>query len=304
VLLVAALLGGIAISGVLLGLRGLAGIDVTRSVPRIATAGRPLPVTLEISNRGRAYRGLVLVDDRFCGDGAAFARSVRPGRSTRFRGLRYGCRRGVYEGGPAAIETGFPFGIVRARKQVTIASPLVVYPRTFDVSTRLPAGGGALPAAAPFGDVSSVRDYHAGDPLRHIHWRTVARRGQLAVREFDEERRARMSIVAIVPEDRDLADAIASVATSLALGALREAGEVTLLTPGGAVHERSADAVLEWGARLAAGVLEIPDTRHTVCVRPADDGSSALVVIAGGERIAELRPEEVEAWFARGCPVS
>ncbi len=34
-------------------------------------------------------------------------------------------------------------------------------------------------------EVRGVREYRPGDPLRAIHWRTTARRGQLMVREYD-----------------------------------------------------------------------------------------------------------------------
>jgi len=34
-------------------------------------------------------------------------------------------------------------------------------------------------------NVSSIRDYHPGDPFNRIHWRTTARTGRLMVREFE-----------------------------------------------------------------------------------------------------------------------
>jgi uncharacterized protein (DUF58 family) len=329
VLAIAALLGGLVISGTVLGFRALVGVEIARNVPRTASAGQPLPVTIDVSNRGRTPRGLVLVSDDFCGRGSALARLVRPGQHKRFRGLRNDCRRGVYEGGAAVVETGFPFGVVRTRKRVTLPSSLIVYPKTYEVTSRVAAGGGGWRAPSAFGDISSVRDYHVGDPLRHIHWRTVARRGQLVVREFDHERRAETTFVVSVPDDPDVADAIASISTSLAIGSLRDAGEVGLLTGGRVVTDRSVDGVLEWGARIDAGGSSLgaaPDitTSSIVCVctpdAPGLDAFAArfaerfaLVVLVGdragrttiaGAPTARVKPEEVEAWFAHGCAVS
>lgn len=326
VLAIAALLGGIALSGAVLGVRGLAGVEVGRSVPRTASAGQPLPVTLSVTNRGRGPRGLVLVSDEFCGSGSALARLVRPGQSKQFRGLRDRCRRGVYDEGNAVVETGFPFGVVRTRRRVKLASPLVVYPKVYDVTTRPAGGTGGWRAPSVFGDVSSVRDYHVGDPLRHIHWRTVARRGQLVVREFDHEQRAEVAYIASVPDDPDVADAIASIATSLALGSLRDAGEVVLCSGGRITRDRSTDGVLDWGARLAPGETTVPDIGTSsvviVCAKgdPSVDAIAArfadrlsLVVVVGqskrnmrvgGAPVAQISPGEVEAWFATGCAVS
>ena len=173
-----------------------------------------------------------------------------------------------------------------------------------------------------------MRDYHIGDPLRRIHWRSVARRGQLVVRDFDHERRAETTYVAVVPDEPDTADAIASVATSLALGSLRDAGEVGLAAGGRLVRDRSTDGVLEWGARLhpGDGLGSVPDitTSSVVCVCAPDAAGLdafaarfaerlAFVVLVGDAAgrptvgsapVARVKPEEVETWFANGCAVS
>src|SRR5205823_7359254 len=128
--------------GAVVEVRSLHGIDVARTVPRTASAGQPLPVTLQVSNTGRGPRGLVLVSDEFCGSGAALARFVRPGERREFRALRDQCRRGVYRDGRTTVESGFPFGVVRARRRGTVASTLVVHPKTYDVAARPAVGGG------------------------------------------------------------------------------------------------------------------------------------------------------------------
>jgi len=332
VLAIAALLGGVVVSGAFLALRGLAGVEVARTVPRTASAGQPLPVTLSVTNRGRTPRGLLLITDDFCGKGSALARLVRPGQSKRFRGLRDHCRRGVYDVGDAMVETGFPFGVLRTRRRLTLPSSLIVHPMVYEVSARPRSGSGGWRAPSSFGDVSSVRDYHVGDPLRHIHWRTVARRGQLVVREFDHERRAETTYVARVPDDPDVADAIASIATSLALSSLRDAGEVGLLTGDRVARDRSADGVLDWGARLRpdnSSLDRVRDitTSSVVCVCSADapgldvftsrfadrlvlvvlvgdDAGRSSVVRGTGAAVAIVSTEGVEAWFASGCAVS
>ena len=251
VLAIAALLLGILAAGVVLPLSSVRGVEISRHVPRTATAGLPVPVTIGVTNAASRTRGLFRVADDFCGKGWAVVDFVSPGEKREYVAARDGARRGVHVGGNAALETGAPFGVLRVRRSGVIESPIVVYPRTYGVPSRQMWGPSGWHAPAVVGDVSSVRDYRPGDPLRHIHWRSVARRGQLVVREFDRERHADTAVVARLPGDPDVGDAIASVACSLAIGAL-SGGEVKLVGSGAASPERarSSERVLEWGARL------------------------------------------------------
>jgi uncharacterized protein (DUF58 family) len=83
--------------------------------------------------------------------------------------------------------------------------PLVVYPRFFtfdDDELELRAGRryqpGGIPLASQIGDSTEfvgTRDYREGDPLRHIHWRSFARRGQPVVKEHQEEYFSRIALV-------------------------------------------------------------------------------------------------------------
>jgi uncharacterized protein (DUF58 family) len=340
VLVIAALLGGVLGVGVIVPLFGSSGIEIGRRVPRTAVAGQRIAATMSVTNRSRRTRGLLAVFDEFCGSGTAVVGLLRPRETREYASRRGGARRGVYAGGECTVTSGAPFGVVRTRRTVDVASPIVVYPRTYDVSARDMLGLGAWRATAPIGDASSVRDYHLGDPLRHIHWRSVARRGQLVVREFDTEKRAEVTIVVEAADDPDVADAVASVACSLGLSFLRGAGEVRLIAGRGAeVHTsrvRDADSVLEWGARLDpsgaafASVLDAAGSAPAVvCVCPAStSGAERLSRLAGdtsllavlvadasaddlavrlrsaGAAVALVSPGEVEIWFRDGCVVS
>jgi uncharacterized protein (DUF58 family) len=336
VLVIAALLAGTLAVGVLAPLRGSAGVAVSRRVPRTATAGQLVPVTIGVTNTGARTRWLLGVFDDFCGRGAAVVGLLRPGETREYAGRRTGARRGVHAAGPCTIMSGGPFGVAKATRTAPVSSPIVVYPRTYDAPLRRLAGTGTWRAPAAFGDTSSVRDYTRGDPLKHVHWRSTARRGVLMVREFDVEKRAEATIAAEAPADADGADAVASIACSFALSFLGS-GEVRLLAAGeDAVVARDRDTLLEWGARLAhhadgAGVFGALDpSAALVCVCPASTAgaealrglaaeASLLAVLvtdraddaravalaeqlrAAGARAAVVSRFEVDQWFANGC---
>ena len=104
---------------------------------------------------------------------------------------------GRYEFGPVYISTRFPWGLVE--RGIVLANPghLLVYPRIGRMSTgwkrRLAQAtelaNQSVLQAGPFDDdFYRIREYRMGDDPRAIHWRTTARRGELMVREFRENR--------------------------------------------------------------------------------------------------------------------
>ncbi|MEX2393962.1 MAG: DUF58 domain-containing protein [Actinomycetota bacterium] len=337
VLAIAALLLGILVAGVVIPLSSLRGIEVERRAPRTAQAGAPVPVTLTVTNTGRRLRGFFRINDGFCGSGWAVVGVVQPGQTREFVSDRHDARRGVYNEGIAVLESGMPFGVLRIRRPRPLTSPIVVYPKVFDVPASPATGASTYFSPAAVGDVSSVREYRPGDPLRNIHWRSVARHGRLMVREFDHEHRAEMTVIAIGNDDDETTDAVATIACSLALSALRE-GSVRLVGAIGGeqrvVTANSGDAVLDWGARLDARPIDLAgalastsDGSPTLVVAPAIASLDALVGSAGSRptqavlvltrdgavsssfeslrAVADVRivrEDEIEPWFAQGCP--
>jgi uncharacterized protein (DUF58 family) len=102
--------------------------------------------------------------------------------------------RGKYAVGPLTARLVDPFGLAEANATLAGAEDILVYPRV----EQLAAGGppadrsGSGPSAvfrlAPAGEeFYAVREYESGDPLRKIHWPSVARTGQLMIRQ-DEAR--------------------------------------------------------------------------------------------------------------------
>jgi uncharacterized protein (DUF58 family) len=102
-------------------------------------------------------------------------------------------RRGVYRLGPHRLRFGDPFGLISVEVSSEATDALLIYPRVVHLPDfELPHGNagesrrrrrplrGALPSA-------SVVEYRPGDSLRHIHWRSTAKRDQLMVKELEIE---------------------------------------------------------------------------------------------------------------------
>ncbi len=117
----------------------------------------------------------------------------------RFRPLR----RGVYRwSGIEAVGTDALGLIVMSKVYETDTVELTVLPRPIPVAIDLPAARGWGISEAESGqsrgaglEPRGVREYSSGDSLRHVHWSSTARRGQLLVKEFEAGSHTAASIV-------------------------------------------------------------------------------------------------------------
>ena len=102
--------------------------------------------------------------------------------------------RGGFPLGPTKITSGDPFGIFRVSKSYPAAASLVVLPMLFPVAEFV-SPPGLLPGGKAIRrksiDVTphaaGIREYVHGDPMKRIHWPTSIRRGQLMVKEFEQD---------------------------------------------------------------------------------------------------------------------
>jgi uncharacterized protein (DUF58 family) len=107
-------------------------------------------------------------------------------------------RRGRFEIGPLRATITDPFGLVQRATRVLDTEDVIVYPRVYDVMAPPEVGGLDLDRdhpqvrsrIEPTGEFLTLRDYAPGDDLRHVHWRSTARRGTLMVRQNEARRRA------------------------------------------------------------------------------------------------------------------
>src|SRR5690606_17429535 len=111
--------------------------------------------------------------------------------------LRYdveGVRRGMSTLGPLMLHTVDPFGLAQREQQFGGTRTITVIPQTVALSplpTRVGAAGGtARTRSSRIGqgaDNLIPRPYASGDSRRRIHWRATAHRGDLMVRQEEEE---------------------------------------------------------------------------------------------------------------------
>ncbi|MEO1165005.1 MAG: DUF58 domain-containing protein [Chloroflexota bacterium] len=109
-------------------------------------------------------------------------------------------RRGVHHFPDMQTRSRAPFGFYERQSTLAVPTDVLVYPEVLKL-TRLalldeqPAAELTNPNAGMGSEVIGVRPYRPGDSPRHIHWRSVARRGNLVSKEFAQETRPGVTVV-------------------------------------------------------------------------------------------------------------
>jgi len=162
-------------------------------------------------------------------------------------------KRGRYRWSGLTVEGTDALGLVSTRKHYeTSPAEMTVLPRPIPVSFDIPSAAGWGISEAESGQARGagleprgVRSYVHGDALRHVHWRSSAKRGELLVKEFEAGTQAAAAFLIQQTKGTDIGSG----------------AKTTLeLICGHAVY--LAEAMLRQGANVEFPNLEVPK-RHS-----------------------------------------
>lgn len=164
-------------------------------------------------------------------------------------------------------------GLVNAVRPFPNPQRLLVLPRRYPIpALQLPGRRryqpGGMQAAASVGDSQefvALRDYRPGDPLRRLHWRSLAKTGRPIVKEYQDEyfvRQALILDVSLGNGPAELFEAAISVAASLVTAAGEPDALLDLIFAGDELHRITSGRGLATQKRL----LEI-----LACLKPRRD---------------------------------
>lgn len=163
--------------------------------------GQRVSVELVVENLSPVPASFVLLEDRHPPALGRSARLVLVGlrpRATRRVGYTLvPQRRGRFVLGPVRVEISDPFALTRTGMELDVREEIVVAPEVEDLR-----GGPDTPFGFTMGlaaarqlyrsgdEFYTMRPYVEGDDLRRIHWPSVARTGELMLRQDEATRRA------------------------------------------------------------------------------------------------------------------
>ncbi|QLD11699.1 DUF58 domain-containing protein [Microbacterium oleivorans] len=163
--------------------------------------------------------------------------------------------RGVLAVGPVSVLRGDPLGLFERSNDRRNAVDLYVHPRTTPLEGlslgRLRDLEGLPSTQLALDDVSfhALREYQPGDDLRHVHWKSTARVGDLMIRQYEETRRSHFVLGLSTfagdyadPEEFELA---ISAAGSIGLRALRDSRMLEARTQRGPLRTQGPRRMLD-----------------------------------------------------------
>ena len=112
-------------------------------------------------------------------------------------------QRGVYGHDQVKLSSFYPFGLVRATRELPLPGEVVVHPALYETEPPRAAGYDVMVGGKHKGQrrVSSglhfagVRPFEPGDPLKQIHWRSSAKGQGLMVKTYEEELSGRVCFI-------------------------------------------------------------------------------------------------------------
>jgi uncharacterized protein (DUF58 family) len=164
--------------------------------------GQRLTVELEVENQAPTSTSFLLVEDRVppaLGRPARLVMTgVLPHARARASYTLLAQTRGRYVLGPLTLDLSDPFALTKVRVEFDERDEVVVAPEVEEL-----VGGPESPFGAASGfslakqlfrsgdEFYTMRPYQEGDDLRRIHWRSVARSGELMIRQEESTRRSK-----------------------------------------------------------------------------------------------------------------
>jgi len=305
-------------SGVLSSLN-LHRLRVSRRAPRFATAGEPFEVTLTLQNLKRSWPSMgVRVQEpsweRAGGGGVSDPEGIReiycfkidPRGEEPIVYEALCARRGHYRISGARVVTGFPFGLFQKSVGLNARATIKVYPRLDRASGELtvlnsPAqagvmltahSGGGVPSTQAHEELAGLRKLEPSEPLKLIHWRASAKRGELIKAQYHALDQAQVTLWVSphysaeqdppsVWEADEWANLIASVCATLL-----KTGEVRVLLP-------THDPWVLRSPELLSGLLEwLIDAQLTPQAERLHLPSDAIVIThPSGRSLLEGQPK-------------
>ncbi len=209
--------------------------------------------------------------------------------------------RGVLAVGPVSVLRGDPLGLFERSSDRRQAVDLFVHPRTTPLEGlslgRLRDLEGLPSAHLARDDVSfhALREYQPGDDLRHVHWKSTARVGELMMRQYEQTRRSHF-VVGLSTNPGDYRDAAEfelaiSAAGSIGLRAMRDSRMLDARTQQGPLRTQGARrfldnlAALEHSRPREGGIVALAGTIAANSV----DVAIVVLVCGSGVDAAELK---------------
>jgi uncharacterized protein (DUF58 family) len=175
-------------------------VTASHTLPAAAFEEDQIDIAVVVKNKGWRGRYMIEVIDSIPAAEPAlqkpmsFIARLKGGETLKFT-IPFQCyKRGEYAIGPMVLRSAYPLGISAIESVIPEEQPkLIVYPKIFEIShlpflsvTNMPSSSAeAVAKAGGSEEFFGTREYHHGDSIKYIHWRSTAKYSKLIVKEFE-----------------------------------------------------------------------------------------------------------------------
>jgi len=183
-------------------------IELELSIPEKGYEGEVIPLIVNTHKTGFLNRYMIecWTDFPFLSDNKQAMLLIHKISQPTQHTIQLPCdTRGHYTIDSCKLQTGFPLGLTSSSIILQLSKPssILVYPAPLDLNQFEVAkdqSHSAMqedinPKAGGHDEYIGIREYRHGDSPRHIHWPTSAKRGDLVVREFQQNSTTHLNIV-------------------------------------------------------------------------------------------------------------
>lgn len=191
------LLTGLFAASLLHTYKNVAGIAFAKIYSDNVFAGDNVHFKIDIENASKLDR----VGIKFKSSGVSSVIDIASGESAQAVLIKPTTQRGTQTLGRVTVTSTYPLGLWRTWCYVHSSNNAIVYPRPEDSAPPLPsqtvAEQGDSHRRSTQGDISGIREYHTGDPISSIAWKSAARGQGLFVKTFEDENAGGMTHLAL-----------------------------------------------------------------------------------------------------------
>jgi uncharacterized protein (DUF58 family) len=290
-----ALLGLLGVSALSV-IRRRDGVTVSVQAPHEVVVGIPFDIQVVVSNARRRPTAPLRIRCYFASavvvPVVVYVDPVPAGDETTVSTTRVPLQRGASRRTRQLVDTIGPFGFFTSTRQVDAADGLFAAPLagpTIDLPRVLGVQADGFGPLGPGLDVRGVREWRPGDAVRHVHWRSTARTGRIAVLEHGEPTVGAIGVLVAGTTADARFEASLAVAVSTAWRAIGDGIQLVVpfwnaRGPRLVTSSYSIRRLSQWHRIFSLLRAEIPQ-RDTVDAVIAEVGSGGIVLMAVGNGV-------------------
>ncbi|MCB0307968.1 MAG: DUF58 domain-containing protein [Bdellovibrionales bacterium] len=232
-------------------------IYLTPRFPKRIYAKTPLAVRYLIENKKNYFPSYAInvfpaTSDSISMDGA-FVLKIPPRGSQEALSRIIFPKRGHHPLPGFRVETSYPFGFLKKFMIQSSKEETLVYPSVFPIQPKTGLenqylgellSGQRGESGNPYG----IRQFVFGDPYRYIHWKSSAKKGELRIKEFENEKRMSLEVdlrLDSSPQaDSSTREIAISIAASLVIALKKKGIDIFLRINGSIVNAHLEDEML------------------------------------------------------------